>query len=196
MASASGTRQIDQSGLCIVSERQRQPGMKRQLFIGGLFFAALIQAAIAATPGEVLAGQVLRDSPMQGLNAPSRKFSDFRGKPLIVNVWASWCGPCREEMASLERLAKSPGGKAFQVVGISTDDYPERAMALLIRKKITFENYVDQRLVLENMLGANRIPLTLLVDAEGRVLVKHYGAVEWDSPETMALIAKTFRRSK
>lgn len=164
--------------------------------IAALCFAAAIPSAIAATPGEVLVGQVLRDSVMQGLNGPSRRFSDFRGKPLIINVWASWCGPCREEMASLERLAKSPGSKGFQVLGISTDDYPERAMALLIRKKITFENFVDQRLVLENMLGANRIPLTLLVDAEGRVLVKHYGAVEWDSPEIMALIAQTFRRSK
>jgi hypothetical protein len=82
------------------------------------------------------------------------------------------------------------------VVGISTDDYPERALALLASKKISFDNYVDERLVLENMLGANHIPLTLLVDADGRVLAKHYGAAVWDSPEAAALIAQTFRRSK
>lgn len=170
--------------------------MKRRLFILWLAFVTGLQPVMAATPGEVLIGQFLRDSPLQGLNASPRKFSDFRGKPLIINVWASWCGPCRQEMASLERLSKRQGGEGFKVVGISTDDYPERALALLASKKITFVNYIDQRLVLENMLGANRIPLTLLVDADGRVLAKHYGATEWDSPEATALIAKTFRRSK
>ncbi|MGO9423980.1 MAG: TlpA family protein disulfide reductase, partial [Steroidobacteraceae bacterium] len=57
------------------------------------------------TPGEVPVGGTLRDETLQGLNGPPRNLRAFRGRPLIINVWASWCGPCREEMASLERLA-------------------------------------------------------------------------------------------
>jgi len=148
--------------------------------------------ASAATPGEVPIGGVLRPAPMQGLPGPSRELSEFRGKPLIINVWASWCGPCRAEMGSLERLARR-GGNKFTVIGISTDDYPDKAMAFLKAYKTSFSHFIDTRLFLENMLGADRLPLTLLVDPQGRVLAKYYGAKEWDSPEALQVIAKTFR---
>jgi thiol-disulfide isomerase/thioredoxin len=146
----------------------------------------------AGTPGEVPVGGMLRDAPMQGLTGPSRMLSDLRGKPLIINVWASWCGPCRAEMGSLERLSRRAGAGKFAVIGISTDDYPDRAKAYLQQAGTSFSHYIDNRLVLENMLGANRIPLTLLVDAQGRVVGKYYGAKEWDSPEALDVIGKAF----
>ena len=128
---------------------------------------------------------------MQGLTGPARKLSEFRGKPLIINVWASWCAPCRAEMGSLERLSVR-GGKKIAVIGISTDDYPDRAQAFLKQYKTSFSHFIDQRLQLENMLGANRLPLTLLVDTEGKVVGKYYGAKEWDSPEALDLIGRSF----
>ena len=146
----------------------------------------------AATPGEVPVGGILRDAPMQGLTGPSRMLSDLRGKPLIINVWASWCGPCRVEMGSLERLSRRAGAGKFVVIGISTDDYPDRAKAYLQQAGTSFSHYIDSNLMLENMLGANRIPLTLLVDAQGRVVGKYYGAKEWDSPEALGVIGKAF----
>jgi thiol-disulfide isomerase/thioredoxin len=149
--------------------------------------------ALAKTPGEVEVGGTLREATMQGLSGPSRKLSEFRGKPLIINIWASWCGPCQLEMASLERLSRSKAGKQLNMIGISTDDYPEAAKAFLKRNRTSFSHFIDSRLLLENMLGAERLPLTLLVDAQGRVLGKYYGAKEWDSPEAMQLIGKTFR---
>ena len=146
----------------------------------------------AKTPGEVEIGATLRGAPMRGLSGPSRELSEFRGKPLIINVWASWCGPCRAEMGSLERLSRR-GGKKFTVIGISTDDYRDKALAFLHQYKTSFSHFIDSRVFLENMLGADRLPLTVLVDAQGRVLAKYYGAKEWDSPEAMEVIAKTFR---
>lgn len=148
--------------------------------------------SFAATPGEVPMGGVLREATMQGLSGPSRKLSEYRGKPLIINVWASWCGPCRQEMASLERLSRLRGGKQFTVIGISTDDYPDAAKAFLKTANTTFSHYIDSKLFLENMLGADRLPLTLLVDAKGTVQAKFYGSKEWDSPEMQFLIAETF----
>ena len=148
--------------------------------------------AFAATPGEVPVGGVLRDAPMRGLAGPSQMLSDYRGKPLIINVWASWCGPCRMEMGSLQRLSQRYG-KQFSVIGISTDDYVDRAELFLKTSNTSFRNFIDSKLLLEHMLGAERLPLTLLVDADGRVLAKHYGAKEWDSPAAVDLIGKTFR---
>jgi len=129
---------------------------------------------------------------MAGLNGPTRKLSDFRGKPLIINVWASWCGPCRQEMASLERLAWRDGAGQFAVIGISTDDHPEAARAFLKGSNATISHFIDSKLLMENMLGATRLPLTVLVDANGRVLDKVYGAKQWDGPEALRLIGKAF----
>ena len=133
---------------------------------------------------------------MQGLNGPSRRLSEFRGRPLIINVWASWCGPCRQEMVSLERLAwRDPVGQ-FTVIGISTDDYPEAAKAFLKSSNATINHFIDSKLLMENMLGAAQLPLTLLVDANGRVLDKIYGAKQWDGPDALRLISKAFRNQK
>jgi thiol-disulfide isomerase/thioredoxin len=156
---------------------------------------ALSTGAQAQTPGEVAVGSVLREATMRGLNGPDRKLSAFRGKPLIINVWASWCPPCIAEMGSLERLAWSELGLQMTVIGISTDDYPQNAKAFLTKSHATLNHYIDRQLELENMLGANRLPLTLLVDANGRVLSKTFGAREWDSPQAQQLIRTTFRGS-
>ncbi len=162
-------------------------------FLRVLLLTCLLGASTAqATPGEVQIGQTLRDATMQGLLGPNRKLSEFRGTPLVINVWASWCGPCRLEMGSLERLSKSRAGKHFRVIGISTDDYPEAAKAFVHKTGTTFSHYIDDHLLLENMLGADRLPLTLLVDAKGRVLDKYYGAVQWDSAQALEAIGKAF----
>ena len=91
------------------------------LFLINLYVATPL--AMAATPGEVPAGGQLREAQLQPLFGKPRKLSEYRGKPLLINVWASWCGPCRQEMGSLDRLARRYGDQ-FVVIGISTDDYP------------------------------------------------------------------------
>jgi thiol-disulfide isomerase/thioredoxin len=151
-----------------------------------------VPVAFAATPGEVQVGETLRDATMRGLNGPSKKLSDFRGRPLLINVWASWCGPCRAEMASLERLAWMEHAVSFGVIGISTDDYVDKAKDALASSNATISHFIDSNLQLENMLGASRLPLTVLVDADGRVLRKIYGARAWDAPEAVQFIADTF----
>ena len=154
---------------------------------------ALAPPLAAKTPGEVPVGQPLREATMQGLNGPPRRLSEFRGKPLVINVWASWCGPCRAETASLERLAWSDAARGFAIIGISTDDYPERALAWLKASNATFNHFIDHKLELESMLGADKLPLTVLVGADGRVLDRIYGARQWDSAESVRLIERMFR---
>jgi thiol-disulfide isomerase/thioredoxin len=147
----------------------------------------------ADTPGEVKIGEYLREATLHGFYGNTRKFSDYRGKPLIINVWASWCGPCRDEMGSLDRLAQRYGGKQINVIGISTDDFGDAAELYVRKFKISFPNYLDSKVFLENMLGANTIPLTVLVDANGKVLDKVRGAQEWDQPEYIDAIADIFK---
>jgi thiol-disulfide isomerase/thioredoxin len=130
---------------------------------------------------------------MLAISGPPQNLSAYRGKPLIITVWASWCGPCLEEIGSLEHLWQRYGGRQFNVIGISTDDYLTNARSFVQKTRITFPNFIDERLLLENMLGADRLPLTLLVDAQGRVLAKVYGNQTWDSPQAVAMIGKAFK---
>ena len=155
--------------------------------------AAISDSAYAGTPGEVEIGSYLREAQLQGLFGKNKRFSDYKGKPLIINVWASWCGPCRAEMGSLQRLARRYNGKQFNIIGISTDDDHKAAAAFIKESKVTFENYIDSNVFLENMLGANTIPLTILVDAQGKVLEKARGAYAWDSPDMVDAIGKVFQ---
>ena len=155
-------------------------------------FLSLLSAVHAKTPGEIEVGAVLPDALMKGLSGKYKKLSEYRGKPLVINVWASWCAPCRAEMASLERLSRVKGSEQFTVIGISTDDYPERAKGFLAKAQTTFSHYIDSKLVLENLLGADRLPLTVLVNAQGKVLAKYYGGEEWDSPRALMLVARNF----
>ncbi len=166
--------------------------LTRFLPLACLLLMPFAPKALAGTPVEVPVGGVLREAQLRGLNGPSRALSSFRGRPLIINVWASWCGPCRSEMASLERLAWRNDGARFAIIGISTDDYVDKARAWLTDSNATISQFIDANLEMENMLGASRLPLTVLVDARGRVLERIYGAREWDSREALARIDAAF----
>ena len=164
----------------------------RRLLALLMYLAVTSSAASADTSPEVPIGQTLRDVTLLGLNGPSRHLSAYRGRPLIINVWASWCGPCREEMASLERLAWRDREQSIVIIGISTDDYADQAKGLLKNVNATISQFIDTGLQMENMLGATRLPLTVLVDANGRVLQKVYGARQWDGADALRLIDDTF----
>ncbi len=177
-----------------MGKRQMQTGRRALLAAPLAWMSTLWQPqAQAATPGEVPVGQPLREAHLNGLNGPSRALSSYRGQPLIINVWASWCGPCKAEMASLERLAWSGAAGQATLIGITIDDYRDKAMAWLRQSNATITHYIDRQLEMEHMLGANTIPLTVMVDAQGRVRAKVRGAKEWDSPQAVQLIREAFK---
>jgi thiol-disulfide isomerase/thioredoxin len=151
-------------------------------------------AAPLAAPTLVPVGQVVPDFKMSGLNGPPRSLSSFRGRPLIINVWASWCSPCRKEAASLEQLAWSEKGGRYTIVGISTDDDRAAAVAWLKQSNATLSHFIDSapHWPLEKSLGASSIPLTVFVDPSGRVVGRIRGARDWSSAESIKLIERTF----
>ena len=116
--------------------------------------------------------------------------ADFRGKIVLLNIWATWCGPCRAEMPTLERLQQNLGGPDFEVVALSIDQegvpvvkkfYEELGIKAL-------RIFVDPTMRAPLELNAIGVPTTLLVDREGREIGRHAGPAEWDSPEVIATI--------
>lgn len=169
--------------------KARQTPFERWLCAITLSLAIVNQSA-ANTPGEVPIGANLPEAKLTGLNGPPRLLSSFRGRPLLINVWASWCGPCKQEMASLERLAWQE--QYFSIIGISTDDYADKAENFLKSTHATISHFIDHDLQLEKIFGASALPLTVLVDSDGRVLQKIYGARQWDGAAAIRLIDSTF----
>ena len=136
--------------------------------------------------GEI--GMVLPDAPLRGLGGDFHRLSETRGTPLVINVWASWCGPCRAEMASLERLSRLAPGR-LKVIGVTTDDDANLAREFVARAGVSFPCYHDADQHLERrVFGAAAIPLTLVVDGQGRIVQRVLGARQWDSARSIALI--------
>lgn len=92
---------------------------------------------------------------------------DIRG-PAVINVWASWCPPCRKELPAFQRLSERAGGR-FQVIGVNSRDSRGGAQSIGEDFGVRFPMLVDQGDAFERALGRNAFPLTVLVDADGRI---------------------------
>ncbi|MBM3569267.1 MAG: TlpA family protein disulfide reductase [Alphaproteobacteria bacterium] len=116
----------------------------------------------------------------------------FNGRVVLLNLWATWCAPCREEMPSLDRLQAIMGGRDFAVVAVSVDRgdpaKPAAFLAEIGAKHLAL--YHDPSMKIARTLGLPGLPGTLLIDREGRELGRLLGPAEWDSPAALALIRR------
>jgi thiol-disulfide isomerase/thioredoxin len=115
---------------------------------------------------------------------------DFAGKVVLLNLWATWCAPCREEMPALDRLQKELGSDKFQVVALAVDKAGlDGARKFLTENKIEgLELYADPTARVGTELKAIGMPTSILIDAQGREIGRLIGPAAWDSPEAKRLI--------
>ncbi len=123
-------------------------------------------------------------------NGRERRLSDWKGRVVLLNLWATWCAPCKVEMPSLDRLQARLGGPDFQVVPISLDwSGPDKPRQFLKANKLdNLALYLDSSKTVLRAVGALGLPTTVLIDREGREIARLAGAAEWDSPEVVAMI--------
>lgn len=128
-------------------------------------------------------------------NGQPRSIRDWRGKVVLLNLWATWCWPCREEMPSLERLQKEMGSDSFEVVAVSVDRTGLKgAKDYLAGIKVeALKVYADPTARAGSQLKAIGMPSTLLIDREGREIGRLIGPAEWDSPAAKRLIEAALR---
>jgi thiol-disulfide isomerase/thioredoxin len=154
------------------------------------------QAAAAADDSGIKG--VHRDN--QGKPAPRVTFSDadgkavtladFKGQPLLVNLWASWCAPCVKELPTLDALAKS--GR-IKVLAVSQDDGPHASVVAFLQahRIATLKSYQDAKMGLSGALGPDTVlPTSILVDASGKEVWRYVGDLDWTSPEAAKLLAE------
>ena len=134
--------------------------------------------------------EALADVTFEGPGGQRVKLGDFKGKTILLNLWATWCSPCRKEMPALDRLQKALGSDTFEVVALAVD----RAGAAAAKKfldEIKVESlklYVDPTAKAGTALKALGLPTTILIDKEGREVGRMAGPAEWDDEASKALI--------
>jgi thiol-disulfide isomerase/thioredoxin len=115
--------------------------------------------------------------------------SALRGKPVLVNLWATWCEPCLREMPSLERL-QSRFGERIAVLAVSEDRGGNKSVEPFIAKLglKSVKIYIDPKSEVGHAFGARGLPTSFLIDREGKVLGRVEGAAEWDSPKILGVL--------
>ena len=189
---------------------------KRATIAAGVAGLALLLAAGAAwwtqrVPegrpplGGTVASFVLADRPEP---APEITFSDaagntlrladFRGKVVLVNLWATWCAPCVKEMPALDRLQAKLGGADFTVLALSIDrEGLAKVQPFFAANKIgALAPYLDPGGRSPATFGARGLPTTLLIDRDGTVVGRQEGAAEWDDDSSVALLRYYLDRGK
>jgi peroxiredoxin len=116
--------------------------------------------------------------------------SEFRGKVVVLNFWATWCGPCVEEMPSLVQLQQRFKNKGVTVLGVSIDVDGDAYHKFLKDYKIDFLTVRDPDQKASNVYGSFKWPETYIIDREGIVRRKFIGAVEWSQPEIVDFLSK------
>jgi thiol-disulfide isomerase/thioredoxin len=119
--------------------------------------------------------------------------ADFRGRVVLLNVWATWCVPCRKEMPALDRLQARLGGQDFLVIPLSVD---RQGVAPVKRfyQELGLEKlgiYVDPSGKGSRSVAIPGVPTTLLIDRQGREVARKMGAAEWDGPEMVSVVEHT-----
>ena len=160
-----------------------------------------LQDSANADSGPPIAGQVQNYEPLEApLPVPDVPvldqkdgpitFDRFKGKFLVVNFWATWCGPCIRELPSLDRLNTALDGEKAQVVLISQDRGGFKQTDRFLKKlKVDFpDNFVDERLKFSRAIGVVSLPTTILIGPDGLEIGRLVGSAEWDSPEALELI--------
>lgn len=172
--------------------------MKRRLAAPCLLAAALALGAAGcgerAPAGGAGIGSPVPDIELADLMVQRTvSLTAYRGRPFIINFWATWCEPCRREMPSLERLDAALRPHGVPVIGVTVDADANLAREFVLQYGLSFANFRDPDLRLaRDALGINAFPATLLVGADGRIRWRVNGAREWTGSEAQRLIAAHF----
>lgn len=149
--------------------------------------------------GEISSTQKLKESPQEGFLAPNFSLqdlggeqislSDFKGKVVILNFWATWCAPCRREITSLDRLYQLRKDKGFEILAVSVDRTSlSKVTSFVANYQMSFPVLRDQRGEIGQRYWAKAIPTSFLLDKKGVIRWKVVGAREWDDAYVLSKI--------
>jgi thiol-disulfide isomerase/thioredoxin len=164
------------------AEQAKAPSAPAQ---GGSQVAGRLDRSQAGTPAP--------DAEFESPEGEAASFVEFQGKPLLVNLWATWCAPCIAEMPTLDALAADE--PRLQVLALSQDlNGQQKVDAFFEQRNFSkLEPYIDPELRLMGELKVQSLPTTILYDAEGREIWRMTGEEDWQGPRARRLIAEALK---
>lgn len=138
---------------------------------------ALVISVFAATSlaSSGLEGQEAPDFALKSSTGENLRLSEYRGDVVMINFWATWCGPCRQEMPLLDELYTRYERVGFNLLGVNIDDDSRRAMQMIDELGVSFPVLFDARKEVSELYEVDAMPVTVLVDREGNVRYVHHG---------------------
>jgi len=128
-------------------------------------------------------GQPAPDFTLPGLDGKMVSLSDYRGQVVLVNVWATWCPPCVDEMPSMEKLYRELEGENFEILAVSIDALGEKAVAPFMKKyNLSFPALMDPDGTIKTLFQTTGVPESFIINQEGILIEKVIGPKDWATP--------------
>jgi len=177
-----------------VNTQETQPRKNTQLLLTILFvFIACVflivflreeRDSTLKTTEPIQPGLEMPNFTFPDINGREVSLSDHRGKVVLVNVWATWCPPCRQEMPSMQSLYEKFKGENFEILAVSIDSEGRAAVAPFMRKmNLTFPALLDPGETIRSLYGITGVPESFIIDKQGILVQKIIGPINWATPE-------------
>jgi len=165
------------------------------LFLGLFGLAGCSGESQQAVSDKLVTGQPFPTITLQPLDGgESLAIDSYRGRLVVLNVWATWCEPCRREMPNLQALSDQLDPKQFAVLGLAQEGDDHLVREYLNDRGVTFTNFLDEGgLVATDRLGVPILPYTLIIGPDGRFIERVVGPREWARPEVVELLQRAYR---
>lgn len=137
--------------------------------------AALAIAVLPLLAASGQYGQPAPDFSLQSFSGKQISLSDHKGDVVMINFWATWCGPCRQEMPILDELYNRYERAGFQLLGVNIDDEPQRAKDMIAELGVSFPVLFDNTKEVSELYSVQAMPVSVMVDREGKVRYIHHG---------------------
>ncbi|MCE5256204.1 MAG: TlpA family protein disulfide reductase [Spirochaetaceae bacterium] len=131
---------------------------------------------------------MMKDFLVLSVNGSSKTRASAKGNIVLLNFWATWCPPCREEMPGIETLSKLMKGKKFEIMAVNLGDSAADVKAFLQEFKYTFPIYLDTQNKLSASFASQGIPSTYVLDKQGRFIAGVVGSFDYTNPELVGLL--------
>jgi len=165
----------------------------RQLFWALLLAVALPASALEAAEFRRMNGVAPPPLALKDMNGKRHSLAAYKGKVVLVNFWATWCPPCREEMPSMQRLKEKMAGRPFTLLGVSSGEQPAELDAFLKLVRVDFTILLDSDNTVARRWKVYGLPTSFLIDKQGKVRYALTGPAEWDEKEALTLIENMLR---
>lgn len=146
--------------------------MKLKNVLLGIAFSVFAATSLASSG---LEGQTAPDFALKSSSGENLRLSEYRGDVVMVNFWATWCGPCRQEMPLLDELYARYGRVGFSLLGVNIDDNQSKAMNMVSELGVSFPVLFDSTKEVSKLYDVDAMPVTVLIDREGTVRYVHLG---------------------